>query len=1005
MADFPAPLLPPDAVGSEEFLHTLLEVALTGFILFRPVYDAAKAAIVDLTYEYLNPAAQRMLQLPPRPADSFLTRYPGAEPTGIFAFYRDAFLSGQTERHNVYFRHDGLDGYFHLAARRQGTLLVVSFTDTNDQPRTAVEEELRRSQAREHAARAEAEAERNLLQALLKQAPVAIGLFQGDDCVVRAANDLLCAMWGSSPAQVLGRPLLEGVPELRDQGFAALIQQVARTQVPLVGAEAPAQLRQPAGELATRYFNFIYQPLYDPSGAVLGVVDIATDVTEQVRARQQVQVLNQELAATNASLQAANAEHLALNETLASAQQRLQRLNEELEARVGARTQALQQSLQEAEHQREQARQQQRLLGQILGQMPAAIATLTGPEHRYSFANEHYQTLVGGRAVVGRPVAEALPEVQEQGFVALLDQVYATGEPALGTDTPIMLHGPADSPAELRYVDFIYQPLFDGQQRPQGILAFILDVTDRVRARKQADTLQAAMLAVVQRQAQQRQDLYQVFEQAPTAILLLRGPEHRIEYFNPAYGYFFPGQSLLGRPMAEAHPGTTADGLIALLDHVYATGEMYVGTELPLVLPGDEPRRTRYFNFTYRAYLEHNQTVGVSVFATEATEQVLARRAMDAQRDAQQAELQRIFEQAPVAICVFEGPAYILRIVNPPMAAMLGHAASELVGQPFFEMLPELVAQGLPALLDGVRQTGTPFLAQEQGLHLSRHAADEIGYFNYVYQPLHDATGAIVGVICVATEVTDQVLARQRVQALNAELLRTNERLTRTNTDLDTFVYTASHDLKSPITNVEGLLLALREHLPAAAFAEALVPRLLDMIGDAVTRFQQTLAHLTDISRLQQEQYQATETVDVAALIEAVRLDMLPELAAAGATLTIALAPCPPLQFSAKNLRSVVYNLLSNAVKYRDPSRAAFVQLRCYPAPGHVVLEVQDNGLGLSESQQGELFRLFRRLHNHVAGSGVGLYMVKRIVENAHGTITVHSQLDVGSTFRVVLPA
>jgi len=874
MADFLAPTLPPDAVASEEFLYTLLEVALTGFALFRPVYDAAGGAIIDLSYEYLNPAAQQMLRLPPRPSTLFLTRYPAAELTGIFAFYRDAFLSGQTQQHQGYFQHDDLDGYFHLAARRQGQLLVVSFTDAHDQPRTAGEEELRPSQARE---------------------------------------------WVPEPTQ--------------------------------------------------------------------------------------------QVAAISHNLQAATTACLPLSSPLADAQQHLRHLNKELEARVAQRTHDLQAARQEAEYQREQARVHQGLLGQILGQVPAAIATLAGPEHRYSFFNTPYQVLSAGRTRLGHTVAQVFPEVEEQGFIQLLDQVYTTGQPFIGTDTPAMLHDQTTGQPELRYVDFIYQPLFDGQQRTQGILAFILDVTDRVRARKQADTLQAAMLAVAKRQAQQRQDLYQIFEQAPTAMLLLRGPEHRIEYLNPAYARFFPGQSLLGHPMAEAHPAATKDGIVALLDHVYQTGEMYRGHELPFELGDDQPDKLRYFNFIYQAYREHGQTVGVSVFATEATEQVLARRAAETQRSTQQEELQRVFEQAPVAICVFRGSTHVLEIVNLPMAAMLGRETSQLVGRPFSEALPELAAQDLPSLLDTVLQTGTPFIAQEQALRLGQHAA-EIRHFNYVYQPLRDAAGASTGVVCVAAEVTDQVLARQRAQALNEELQATNqqlhatnERLTRTNADLDTFVYTASHDLKSPITNVEGLLLALRKHLPANAFANALVPQLLDMIGGAVGRFQQTLAHLTDISRLQHEQDQPTEAVDLATLVEGVRLDILPELAAAGATLTIDLPYCPTIQFSAKNLRSIIYNLLSNAAKYRAPDRPPLVQLRCRYRPGWVVLEVQDNGLGLSESQQGELFRMFRRLHTHTEGSGVGLYMVKKIIENAGGTITVQSVLGQGSTFTVSLPA
>ncbi|RZK46515.1 MAG: PAS domain S-box protein, partial [Hymenobacter sp.] len=319
------------------------------------------------------------------------------------------------------------------------------------------------------------------------------------------------------------------------------------------------------------------------------------------------------------------AEYLAANQALLRAQQDLQHLNGELETRVAARTAETRAALHEAEHQREQARVQQGLLSQILGQVPAAIATLGGPEHRFTFFNEPYLALSGHRAVLGRPVAELLPEVVEQGFIALLDQVYATGQAYSSTDTMVMLHDKATGRAEQRYLEFVYQPLFDGQQRPQGILAFILDVTERVRARKQADTLQAAMLAVVKRQGQERENVYQLFTQAPAAICLLREPDHRIDYLNPAYQALFPGRELRGRTLAAGQP--QALELVALLDGIYQSGQPQFASETPVhIAPaGGQPELSRYFDFTYQAYREEGRIAGISIFGFDVTERVLAR--------------------------------------------------------------------------------------------------------------------------------------------------------------------------------------------------------------------------------------------------------------------------------------------------------------------------------------------------------------------------------------------
>jgi signal transduction histidine kinase len=128
-------------------------------------------------------------------------------------------------------------------------------------------------------------------------------------------------------------------------------------------------------------------------------------------------------------------------------------------------------------------------------------------------------------------------------------------------------------------------------------------------------------------------------------------------------------------------------------------------------------------------------------------------------------------------------------------------------------------------------------------------------------------------------------------------------------------------------------------------------------------------------------------------------------LAAASGQLTVDATACPGVLLAPKHLRSVLYNLLSNAIKYAAPARPPRVQLRCHPGTsGGLVLEVQDNGLGLDGAQQAKLFGMFQRLHTHVEGSGIGLYMVKKIVTNAGGTITVLSQPGVGSTFTVRLP-
>ncbi len=124
---------------------------------------------------------------------------------------------------------------------------------------------------------------------------------------------------------------------------------------------------------------------------------------------------------------------------------------------------------------------------------------------------------------------------------------------------------------------------------------------------------------------------------------------------------------------------------------------------------------------------------------------------------------------------------------------------------------------------------------------------------------------------------------------------------------------------------------------------------------------------------------------------------------AAGARLSVDVSALPLLQFSEKNLRSIVYNLLSNALKYRHPDRTPYIDVHAHVRTGHLVLEVHDNGLGIAPAHLPRLFTMFQRFHDHVEGTGIGLYMVKRIVENAGGRMEVYNQLGAGTTFFVFL--
>ena len=232
-----------------------------------------------------------------------------AEMAGVFGFYRDAFLSGQVARRQNNYQHDGLDGYYLLVAQRQGDVLVVNFTDTNDQARPDTVQELRASQARKLEARAETELQRQQLEQMLHDAPAMICVFDGPRHVFQFVNPPYQALVGPRP--LLGKPIAEAMPELVGQPIFGLLDEVYRTGETFRAAEMLVQLdhgNEGRRELEKRYYNFIYQARHDQHGAINGIFVFAYDVTPQVLARQQVQELNEELAAINEIMAVANEE-------------------------------------------------------------------------------------------------------------------------------------------------------------------------------------------------------------------------------------------------------------------------------------------------------------------------------------------------------------------------------------------------------------------------------------------------------------------------------------------------------------------------------------------------------------------------------------------------------------------------------------------------------------------------------------------------------------------------
>jgi two-component system CheB/CheR fusion protein len=229
-----------------------------------------------------------------------------------------------------------------------------------------------------------------------------------------------------------------------------------------------------------------------------------------------------------------------------------------------------------------------------------------------------------------------------------------------------------------------------------------------------------------------------------------------------------------------------------------------------------------------------------------------------------------------------------------------------------------------------------------------------------------------------------------------SELKRSQDKLSRINADHDTFIYAVSHDLKGPLRNLEKLISLLKDSVdPHNDKAK----EVLGMIDKSIANLTEVITDLSNITKIEHEIHEY-ENINIKDLLREVQLSMKDLLVQSGAKINVDLRE-PEIPFSKKNLRSILSNLLSNALKYRSPDRTPEITISTADSDECIILTVQDNGAGI-KGNTNEIFSKFKRGQSkEIEGSGIGLYLIKKMITNAGGDIEVESEPGKGTVFTV----
>ncbi len=241
----------------------------------------------------------------------------------------------------------------------------------------------------------------------------------------------------------------------------------------------------------------------------------------------------------------------------------------------------------------------------------------------------------------------------------------------------------------------------------------------------------------------------------------------------------------------------------------------------------------------------------------------------------------------------------------------------------------------------------------------------------------------------------------QKVHQRTMELEETVKRLIKHNHDLQQFSYIVSHNLRAPLVRILGLL----DLMKMEGVDEEEQEQIYLYLKESALGLDQIIHDLSDIIAIRKGLETMVDEIDIASILRHSQRDLDDEIRKAKVIITTSINVGDFVSVKSY-IQSILYNLLSNAIKYRSQERRLTVHIHAYEEIGNVVFEVIDNGMGidLSETRLNEIFNLYKRLHQHIPGKGLGLYLVKTQVEALNGKIEVKTTLGEGTTFKVSIP-
>ncbi|HEY0040500.1 MAG TPA: PAS domain-containing protein, partial [Flavisolibacter sp.] len=389
-------------------------------------------------------------------------------------------------------------------------------------------------------------------------------------------------------------------------------------------------------------------------------------------------------------------------------------------------------------------------------QAPVTIAIVKGDDYVIELANESMQKVWGrSEDVIGKPLLKAIPELEGQGFIERLDEVRKTGTPYYAYEAPAtIVHNGKE---ETFYFDFVYQPYYEDSNTTMaaGIIGVAHDVTEQVLARKK--------IAEVTERLNFRNALFEAQnEVTPDGVLIVDARGRMLLHNNRFVELWkMPPEIIRSKDDQAAlqHAATMLVDPQGFLDRV---NYLYTNRKQKSydVIPFKDGRMIERNGTPIVA--ENGLYYGWAWYFRDVTAKIK-----------QEQKFRNVVEQAADPILILKGEDMVLEVANKALLD-LWKTDETAIGKTFLEILPEMKGQGFLELLQQVYNTGEPFQGSEVPAVFDEEGEKKrTVYFNFTYQPYREADGTISGVLVLASDVTGQVEAKQKLVESEKNLLNT----------------------------------------------------------------------------------------------------------------------------------------------------------------------------------------------------------------------------------------